>query len=211
MTNYDDVRTFHVKFDLPHPERPAPVTRERAAERANFMLEELLEFADAAGLILFSDGAGRVVFEPLSLADQDFPPQADALIDIVYVAMGTAVQMGLPWQRLWDDVQRANMAKVRGASDRSYIDVIKPDGWEGPRTEKILKEAGRKGTTVPPDPTDVGPWYLEHDEGAGGTWFWSPERQAWADGMYHTTPSEMAALGWRVAPDPRTPPIGRVW
>ena len=68
---------------------------------------------------------------------------------------------------------------------------------------------GKSQTTVPPDPTDRGPWYLEHVDGSAGTWFWSPERQAWAEGMYHTTPSEMASLGWRVVPDPRTPhPLG---
>ena len=37
----------------------------------------------------------------------------DALIDLTYVAMGTAYMMGLPWQDLWDEVQRANMSKVR--------------------------------------------------------------------------------------------------
>ncbi len=70
---------------------------------------------------------------------------------------------------------------------------------------------GDMAVTVPPDTSDPGPWYLEHVEGAAGTWLWSPERQAWLEGMYHTTPSEMAALGWCVVPDPRTPPIGRTW
>jgi len=65
--------------------------------------------------------------------------------------------------------------------------------------------------TRPPDQSDPGPWYLEHKDGAAGTWFWNPWRQAWEEGMFTTTPAEMAAIGWRVAPDPRTPPIGRTW
>jgi hypothetical protein len=66
-------------------------------------------------------------------------------------------------------------------------------------------------TAIPPDPSDVGPWYLEHVEGAAGTWFWSPSCQAWEEGRFLTSPDEMASLGWSVVPDPRTPPIGRTW
>lgn len=71
--------------------------------------------------------------------------------------------------------------------------------------------SGKPDSTIPPDPTDPGPWYLEHKEGSAGTWFWHPQRQCWEEGMHFTTPSDMAALGWRVVPDPRTPPHGRTW
>ena len=55
--------------------------------------------------------------ELLESCDNGFVPGiADALVDIVYVAIGTAVMMGLPWNELWRDVQRANMAKVPGAT-----------------------------------------------------------------------------------------------
>jgi hypothetical protein len=69
---------------------------------------------------------------------------ADALVDIVYVAMGTAYMMGLPWQQLWDEVQRSNMDKVR-ASDASQskrknsLDVVKPQGWVGPDLKSIIE------------------------------------------------------------------------
>jgi predicted HAD superfamily Cof-like phosphohydrolase len=69
---------------------------------------------------------------------------ADALVDIVYVAMGTAYMMGLPWQQLWDEVQRSNMDKVR-ASDASQskrknsLDVVKPQGWVGPDLKRIIE------------------------------------------------------------------------
>jgi predicted HAD superfamily Cof-like phosphohydrolase len=47
------------------------------------------------------------------------------------------------WDELWDDVQRANMTKVRATSAeqskrKSTLDVIKPAGWVGPRTNEII-------------------------------------------------------------------------
>lgn len=143
MSELDDVRRFHERFDLPHRDRPGLLPRQRLAERANFMLEELIEFAAAAGLALADDEDGETRFE-VSTEPQSLAGQADALVDIVYVALGTAVQLGLTsvWHRLWDDVQRANLAKVRGASDRAHTDVVKPPGWMPPRTDDILRHAG---------------------------------------------------------------------
>jgi hypothetical protein len=51
--------------------------------------------------------------------------------------------MGLPWKELWDDVQRANMTKVRGVGKRGHaVDCIKPEGWIPPRTKEILEDWG---------------------------------------------------------------------
>jgi predicted HAD superfamily Cof-like phosphohydrolase len=135
-----DVLRFHDRFNIPVPDFPTQLTKQRLAERANFMLEELREFAAAAGLSYdlrlqtFTEGGYT----------QDIVAQADALVDLVYVAMGTALQLGLPWNELWADVHAANMTKMRGSSDRAYIDVIKPPGWEGPHTAEILKDNGWK-------------------------------------------------------------------
>ena len=58
---------------------------------------------------------------------------ADALADVIYVALGTAYQMGLPFQVIWDHVHRANMRKVRGATKRgNRIDARTPEGWVSP-------------------------------------------------------------------------------
>lgn len=155
MSEFDDVRAFHERFGLLHPVTPGHLTGRKLAERANFMLEELMEFAKAAGLttnvLYFADvicGRHRFEFVPMDDGDQNLDGQADALVDLVYVALGTAVQMGLPWTKLWDDVHRANMTKVRGASDRAHVDVVKPPGWQPPRTAEILDEAGYQRSDV---------------------------------------------------------------
>lgn len=149
-----DVRAFAEKFNQLRAETPRHLTRRKLAERANFMLEELKEFTEACGLAMKivdrSNGFLSIEFalDPDN-ADQDLSDQADALIDLVYVAKGTAVMLGLPWVPLWDDVQVANMRKELGATTRSrtnpgqYLqDVGKPPGWVGPKTGEILKNYG---------------------------------------------------------------------
>lgn len=116
---FADVRAFQEKFGQLSYYEPGFLSRRKLEERARFLQEELNELLDAPTLDL----------------------QADALVDLVYVAFGTAVMMGLPWEELWDDVQRANMAKVRGMTHRgNLVDVAKPPGWVPPQGARILAE-----------------------------------------------------------------------
>lgn len=120
----EDVRAFHKKFDILNNDQPTMLTRRKLQERIECMQEELDEFKSA-------------------VLTQDFPEQADALIDLVYFAKGTAVMMGLPWEELWNDVQRANMEKVRGVGKRGHsVDMVKPEGWTPPNGLQILSEHG---------------------------------------------------------------------
>lgn len=123
---YLDVRAFNQKFNMMVHDAPVMLSERLAQERRAHMQEELNEFMDAS-------------------VARDINGMADALIDLVYFAKGTAVKMGLPWRALWDDVQRANMAKVPGITRRGPMfrhDVEKPEGWVGPQTAEILRTAG---------------------------------------------------------------------
>lgn len=122
--HYDDVRRFQLKFDMLVHHKPTHLTPRKLHERATFMEEELNEFSEA-------------------IRNDDLAEMADALVDLVYVALGTAASMGLPWQVLWDDVQRANMSKVRGVGKRGHlVDCVKPEGWKPPQTLAILEAHG---------------------------------------------------------------------
>lgn len=132
--NFSDVGDFHEKFGLRSSDRgsvlpPNMLDGELYDFRRDFMQEELDEFVDAWQV-------------------DDLAKMADALVDLVYVAMGTAHLMGLPWQELWDEVQRANMSKERAAADgsnsvrKSSFDVVKPAGWTPPDIEGILTQHG---------------------------------------------------------------------
>jgi len=112
----------------PPTNHPRHLTLRKLQERFVQMQEELIEE--------FYDG----------MHEQSLEKMADALIDLVYFAKGTANLLGLPWEELWNDVHSANMRKVRGEKTRGgmliKVDCVKPPGWVGPRTLDILKAAG---------------------------------------------------------------------
>ncbi|MBR6721657.1 MAG: HAD family hydrolase [Alistipes sp.] len=111
---WNDVRDFHDKFGHPVAEKPVMIDKKRALSRAKWMNEEVAEF-------LIADN----IYE-----------QADAMIDLMYFALGTMVEMGLEADELFDIVQQANMAKLWPDGKPHYNPkdgkVIKPDTWEDP-------------------------------------------------------------------------------
>lgn len=127
-TEHEDVRLFQEKFQIPMSKVPALLDSAAFNFRSGFMAEELSEFIEAH-------------------TASDLIGAADALVDLAYVLHGTALMMGLPWELLWKEVQRANMAKERathpGQSKRSStLDVIKPVGWKGPNHAQFLGVSG---------------------------------------------------------------------
>lgn len=71
-----------------------------------------------------------------------------SLVELYLVALDGAFRMGFDrqrWNILWDDVQRANMSKERAVRPEqskrgSAWDVIKPQGWQGPKTDELVKQ-----------------------------------------------------------------------
>lgn len=124
-----EVRSMHDKFNFDRRETPkAPDNHHDMTDRAKMMQEEVDEFCMAA---IYGD-----VIE-----------MADALIDLVYFAKGTAVILGIPWGALWNDVHQCNMRKIPGEKEgREGVkqDLIKPPGWTPPRTRQILLDHGFK-------------------------------------------------------------------
>lgn len=60
---------------------------------------------------------------------------------MIYVLVGAALAFGIPLDRVWSEVQRANMAKLGGAR-RADGKILKPEGWQPPRIhEAIFGEA----------------------------------------------------------------------
>jgi predicted HAD superfamily Cof-like phosphohydrolase len=121
---YLAVKAFNIRFGQIIQQSPGHLTQRKLRERAEFLAEEIGEFIEAAE-------AG------------DMALMFDALLDIVYVAKGTAVMMGLPWAMGFAEVHRTNMAKVPGITKRgNRVDVAKPEGWTPPRLHDILGAHG---------------------------------------------------------------------
>lgn len=118
LSQFKQVGEFRSKMGLPISETPHFLSGNEAMYFSRFILEELSEFMKAN--------------EEGSLVDA-----ADALVDLVYVAMGMAHAMGLPFDDLFPIVHKANMAKqpandaIRSMRGSQY-DVVKPIGWEPP-------------------------------------------------------------------------------
>ena len=83
-----------------------------------------------------------------AITKKDSAAALDALVDIVYIALGTAWLFNLPFEKAWNEVQKANMSKIRTKSKSkkrgTSFDVVKPKGWIAPDIEQIIEEEREK-------------------------------------------------------------------
>lgn len=127
----EEIAEFHEKFKLkPKSSVPKLLSAEQMGFRLHCLDEEMDEMYRA-------------------YAEGDLEKTADAIVDLVYFALGTAYLMNLPFDELWQEVHAANMQKVRakkkGDSKRgSAYDVVKPEGWQPPNLKLILQRHGAR-------------------------------------------------------------------
>ena len=119
-----DVKEFHEKFGLAYDGPPRELSLELRVFRREFLKEELREYVTA-----------ETLYE-----------QLDALVDLVYVALGTARLHGFDFDEAWRRVHQANMSKVRAQKDSdskrgsAAFDVVKPSGWVAPYLKDLTGE-----------------------------------------------------------------------
>ena len=137
---FRDIGRFHEKFELEPTGDPEHRLPDDVLQfRIMFMYEELQEYVDAIGGTWCCPG---VNVDPSKF---DVEKAFDALIDLVYVALGTAFLHRFPFNEGWDRVQAANMKKVRASGDDDPLskrkhskDVVKPPLWEPPILKDLL-------------------------------------------------------------------------
>lgn len=123
---WEEVRLFHLKFNHPIAESPRGMDLDRAIARYNWMKEEIEEFLEA-------------------VRKDDLVEQADAMIDEIYFALGTLVEMGIKPDKLFEIVQKANMSKLWEDGKPHYNcegKAIKPSTWKDPHEdlEKVIND-----------------------------------------------------------------------
>jgi predicted HAD superfamily Cof-like phosphohydrolase len=144
---FEDVGAFHARFGLPvarakgGQQKPELPSEELVQYRINFLVEELEELVAAAKV-------------------HDLVAAADAIADIIWVALGTAHYFGLPFDQVWEEVRRSNMEKrpwadgdpvKRRAAHMSNMspEIVKPLGWKGPDIDAVLdQEASYYGEKI---------------------------------------------------------------
>jgi predicted HAD superfamily Cof-like phosphohydrolase len=117
FTPLEDIAEFHEKFGLQHPHGKQSLHPEEWTLRHRRLRDELLEYEKA-------------------VEDGDDEEVLDGLVDLIYIALGTAYRRGWDIAEAWRRVHSANMAKERGKANNSKygsgFDIVKPDGWTGP-------------------------------------------------------------------------------
>lgn len=122
------VREFQRKFNQGYAGPPRELPASVASLRKKLTLEESTELV-------------------LAIDRGELDEQLDALVDLLYVLIGTAVQLGVDRvlaEAFWR-VHQANMKKVlvpsRLESKRdSAWDIVKPEGWSKPDLSDLVKE-----------------------------------------------------------------------
>ena len=138
----DDIAEFHQKFGIEYRGRARVLPPELAKFRIKFLKEELREYVKTA------DAAAKAIKQqrPTSFDDEvayNLEHMLDALVDLVYVALGTAHLHGFDFDEAWRRVHEANMKKQRAerradSKRKSKFDVVKPPGWRPPRMQDLV-------------------------------------------------------------------------
>ena len=114
------VRAFHEAFEHPVGARPGVLDGERVASRAAWLREEVEEFIHA----------------------ETVDEQVDAMVDLIYFALGTMVELGVEAAPVFELVHQANMRKLwpdgkpRFGGDGK---VQKPATWTDPRVDLVTE------------------------------------------------------------------------
>ena len=125
-----NLRDFHEKFGLTVNDTPTIPGDDVLQFRVNLINEEAEEFEQAA--------KARNLVE-----------MADALADVIYVALGAAVSLGIDLEPVFEEVHRSNMTKVWSDGQvrrREDGKVIKPPTYSPANIAQELERQARKET-----------------------------------------------------------------
>lgn len=119
------VEEFHRALGLPVGDIPHMIDHERQELRVRLIQEEFAELQE-------------------SFLAEDLEGAIDAIVDLLYVTYGTAVEMGVDVEPFADAVHDANMLKA-GGPIRADGKVLKPEGWDAPDIAGVLRRVMERG------------------------------------------------------------------
>lgn len=122
------VAEFQTATGQPVNRSPVVMTYDRECLRARLIGEECREAIQALGNFRQGDNT------------QALAELAGELVDVIYVALGTAVEYGLELEPFFREIQAANMAKVAdGCKRRADGKILKPEGWQPADLRAVLE------------------------------------------------------------------------
>ena len=169
-----DVKKFHDAAGIYSPSQPFVPSAKRIQLRRKLIQEEYRDELDLSLAILEKcipsneNSKSDTIYRSnrsndstlTALQKETLTDTADAICDLIYVLLGTALELGLPIYSCWREVQRSNMDKFRVTINpttgqpnpqfRPDGKVLKPADWTPPNLQDIL---------FPPQPPIV-----DHDD-----------------------------------------------
>ncbi len=144
-SQFNAVKEFYAKMDGTTQECPRAYDVVTALHRADFKLEELVEFLYATAhnqeeFENLTEELHQALDKAVAKSKQKERPespllgQVDALLDLLYFTYGSFALMGVDPKPIFDIVHRANMGKIfpdgRAHFDPVTHKILKPDYWE---------------------------------------------------------------------------------
>lgn len=145
---FNKVKEFHRVMDGKTQEMPRVFLPEEAGHRADFKVEEIVEFlfaASNANVPVFDEltqnlheaidkAADKVKSKPIPERENALTGEVDALLDLLYFTYGSFVLMGIDPYAIFNAVHQANMGKIfpdgQPHFDPETHKIMKPDNWE---------------------------------------------------------------------------------
>lgn len=133
--------------------RTSPTTDippEEAVSRAMMIVEEVLEYVEAAGLVTNLPKKSELEMGYDPFAKPDMVEIADGLVDIIVTAKGGFFTYGIDGDRIFHDViMPSNFAKAQEVDGVMKVvkkngKTQKPQGWEPPDVRADLIQQGWK-------------------------------------------------------------------
>jgi predicted HAD superfamily Cof-like phosphohydrolase len=126
MISIEHVKGFHERYGLPISKKPRFLHGKQLLLRVTLLEEELKELFDEFGLMEDQED------------DSDRYCQiSKEMVDVIYVILGMAVEMGIDIDRAWDEVHRSNMTKSVGEK-RDDGKQLKGDKYRKPNLKRAL-------------------------------------------------------------------------
>lgn len=125
------VKDFHEKFGLAINYKPTMPEMKTRMLRLRLIMEEITELAMAFDIAIQDVNLFDfdVSINPYSRDMSNIVQATDAVGDLLYVVIGTAVSMGIDIDKVFEEIHRSNMSKVWrgiGVVKDAFGKVIKP-------------------------------------------------------------------------------------
>ena len=136
-----DVRAFHNMAGIDNPDLPVLLDPETCRTRARLLLEETFETLRAlvgnSWLLRLAERLAYWTINRSNCDSYDIEAVADGCADTTYIAVGTCLALGIPFNRVWRAVQASNMSKMGGYRDQRGK-WIKPANYKQPEIARAI-------------------------------------------------------------------------